>query len=249
MKKLALILALLVLPAAARAGKRFKMPKLTRQLLLVVTPTWSSTDGYLARFERGDKGPWKPVGSPIAITVGKGGLGWGYGLHPDDVPMERQGPLKAEGDGRAPAGAFKIGGLWGYADKAPAGATLPYTQSTAKTFCVDDPKSKLYNQIVDDTGEKAWKTAETMKRTDPAYTWVVRVEHNAKPIVPGQGSCIFLHAHPGAAADPTTGCTAMTLKDLEELVKWLKADAQPILVQLPKEDYEKLTDEWKLPKL
>jgi D-alanyl-D-alanine dipeptidase len=248
MKKLAIVLALLVFPSLATA-KKFRMPKTTKQLVLVVTPSWTSTDGYLARYERGDKGPWKKVGEPVPVTIGKGGLGWGYGLHPDDFAMEHPGPLKGEGDGRAPAGIFKLGGLWGYADKPPAGATLPYTPSTAKTFCVDDPKSKLYNQIVEQPdGEKPWHTAEAMRRSDGAYTWVVRVEHNAKPIVAGQGSCIFLHAHPSAAAEPTTGCTAMAMKDLEELVKWLAADAQPLLVQVPKDEATALVDEWKLPK-
>jgi len=248
MKRIAWVLALVAVTRGAEARK-LRMPKQSKQVVLVVTPTWASTDGYLARFERGDKGPWKKVGEPIAITVGKNGMGWGYGLHPDDLPMERQGPLKSEGDGRAPAGVFKLSRLWGYAAEAPVGATLPYAQSGAKTFCVDDPRSKLYNQIVEDAGDHAWTTAEPMRRADPAYTWVVRVEHNAKPIVAGQGSCIFLHGHPGATAEPTVGCTAMVMKDLEELVKWLRTDAQPILVQLPKEEAALVVEQWKLPKL
>jgi hypothetical protein len=247
MKKLALLLALLV--ASSAQAKKFRMPKTTKQIVLVVTPSWASTGGYLAKFERADKGPWKKVGEPVAITVGKAGMGWGYGLHPDDIPMEHQGPLKAEGDGRAPAGIFKLSALYGYAEKPPEGATLPYKQSTGKMFCVDDPKSKLYNQIVDETVAKEWKTAEPMKRTDAAYTWVITVDHNAKPIVPGQGSCIFLHAQATPTAEPTIGCTAMPLKDVEELAKWLKADAQPILVQLPKDEAAALGEEWKLPHL
>jgi D-alanyl-D-alanine dipeptidase len=244
---LSLLIALWPVPAAA---KKFKFPKTTRQLVLVVTDSWTAPTGKLTRWERVGQGAWKKVGEPVVVSVGRSGLGWGYGLHPDDLPMERQGPLKSEGDGRAPAGAFKLSELWGYAPKPPEGATLPYHPSGGHTYCVDDPRSKLYNQIVEQTGDKQWASAEPMKRLDAAYTWVVTVDHNKKPLVAGQGSCIFLHAHPSPTLSPpppTSGCTALPMTDLETLVKWLTPEADPVLVQLPKDDYEKLQREWKLP--
>jgi D-alanyl-D-alanine dipeptidase len=244
------LVALLVLASAHAQAKRFKFAKNTRQLVMVVTDSWNATSGQLTRWERAGQGAWKQVGRAVPVTVGRAGLGWGYGLHPDDLPLEDKGPLKGEGDGRAPAGAFRLSALWGYADKPPEGATLPYHTSTPKTFCVDDPRSKLYDQIVEQTAEKRWATAEPMRRMDQAYTWVVVVDHNATPVVAGQGSCIFLHAHPSPTETPpppTSGCTAMPLSDVEELARWLKAAAEPVLVQLPKEVYEHLAKEWKLP--
>ena len=38
------------------------------------------------------------------------------------------------------------------------------------------------------------------------------------------------------------------MKDLEVLVQWLANDAQPLLVQLPKDEADPLIAEWKLPK-
>jgi D-alanyl-D-alanine dipeptidase len=240
---LAMLLAL-ALPAQAR---KLKLPKTTRQLVVVVTPSWTATSGRLARFERAGSS-WKPVGEPLDVTVGKMGLGWGYGLS-DDFALERQGPLKGEGDGRAPAGVFKLSGIWGYAEKPPAGATLPYAQSTARSVCVDDPKSKLYNQIVDEPAfGKAWTSAQPMRRSDAALTWAVRVDHNARPVVAGQGACVFLVAHAGEPA-PTVGSTAMPLAALEPLVAWLSASAEPLLVQLPESEYQALIRDLKLPAL
>ncbi len=240
-------MALLLLACATAEARKFRVGKGTRQLVLVTAESWNAPAGKLERWERGATGPWKKVGEPIDVALGKNGLGWGLGLQADDFSMERIGPLKQEGDGRAPAGAFKLEESTGYAPAPPAGATLKYRQATDTLRCVDDPKSKLYNQLVDEKTEpKTWVSAEDMHRADALYTWTIVVEHNRKPVVPGQGSCIFLHA----AATPmasTVGCTAMALPALETLFAWLKADAQPLLVQLPKKEYEQLGDEWKLP--
>jgi D-alanyl-D-alanine dipeptidase len=243
------LLVLLALSSVAEA-KRFRIPKPTKQLILVVTESWTAPRGTLTRWERGEKGPWKKVGEPVDVVVGRSGLGWGLGLHADEIGMDRPGPLKSEKDGRAPAGAFKLGDATGYATAPPAGTTVAYKQATAKLVCVDDPKSKLYNQVVEETPgatEKAWKSAEQMLRSDAQYTWTVAVQHNMKPIVAGQGSCIFLHEWGGPAA-PTEGCTAMPRADIEALLVWLKPDQQPLLVQLPKKEFDSLADDWKLPK-
>src|SRR5687768_9806553 len=106
--------ALIVLLAAQAHAKRFRMPKPTRQLILVTSDGWTAGQGKLQRFERGEKGPWKKVGDSFEVVLGRSGLGWGYGMHPDEASMERAGPLKQEGDGRSPAGIFKIGDAYGY---------------------------------------------------------------------------------------------------------------------------------------
>jgi L,D-peptidoglycan transpeptidase YkuD (ErfK/YbiS/YcfS/YnhG family) len=77
------------------------------------------------------------------------------------------------------------------------------------------------------------------------YRWGIVVEHNWNA-APGQGSCIFIHirAHSGAA---TSGCTAMSEPDLLRIIRWLDASKQPVLVQLPAEEYRRLQKGWGLP--
>ncbi len=51
----------------------------SRQAIVVTTPEWNATTGTLQRFERnGDK--WNRVGAPVAVVIGRSGLGWGRGL-------------------------------------------------------------------------------------------------------------------------------------------------------------------------
>ncbi len=243
------VLALMVLIAGSAEAKRFRMPKTTRQVILVTSDGWGAGQGKLQRFERGEKGPWKATGDPIDVVLGRGGLGWGYGLHPDEISMERTGPLKQEADGRSPAGVFKLGDAYGYSKDPPPGTKIPYHVSGPQLRCIDDPNAKVhYNTIVDEpeNGKPAWRSAEHMKRTDDLYTRLVVVEHNKKPIVPGQGSCIFMHVWGGPQAT-TAGCTAMQLALLETLMAWIDPAMQPLLIQLPRSEYEKLKSEWKLP--
>src|SRR5207247_1768847 len=89
-----------------------------------------------------------------------------------------------EGDGRAPAGAFKLVEATGYAAAPPAGTTLKYRQATDTLRCVDDPKSKLYNQLVDEKIEpKTWASAEDMRRADTLYTWVILVAPSVQLLI------------------------------------------------------------------
>lgn len=248
MRPLAVAVAsLALLTAAPVEAKRFRLPKPTRQLVVVRTESWAATTGTLQRWERAsEKAAWKKVGEPIAVVTGRAGLGWGLGLHPDDTAMDRPGPLKQEGDGRAPAGVFRLGDAWGEAERPPEGTTLAYNHITPSVRCVDDPKSKQYNQLVDEKDvPKSWASAEDMHRTDGLYHWVIVVKHNQSPVVPGQGSCIFVHVSP--EKKPTVGCTAMDKAALETVLAWLKPEEQPLFVQLPEAEYQEQQGRWKLP--
>ena len=72
--------------------------------------------------------------------------------------------------------------------------------------------------------------------------------HNSEPPVPGAGSCIFLHVWESEGA-PTAGCTAMSLADMSEIGGWLAGAAAPMLVQLPRLEYDDLRAAWALPVL
>jgi hypothetical protein len=117
------------------------------QLVTVVTDDWNRFQATLRRYERSPGRAWKSVGPPIDVVLGREGYGWGRGVHGGGAPAGRRGPIKREGDGRSPAGAFEIGTAYGY-EAARAGVSLPYVQATPELRCVDDPKSRHYNRVV-----------------------------------------------------------------------------------------------------
>lgn len=219
----------------------------SRQLLLVVAPNWASRSAQLQRFERPAlDADWQPVGPQIAASLGRAGLAWGRGLHP-----QVSGTVKCEGDGRAPAGIFAVTALFGYgaADSPLACATkLPYLPATPDLKAIDDPASAHYNRIVDQAAvaQPDWVSCEDMLRCDQRYAIGAVVAHNAEPPVPGAGSCIFLHVWENEGL-PTAGCTAMALADMTEIARWLDAAAAPLLVQLPQAEYVAWREAWALP--
>ena len=230
---------------AARPGG--PIPNDTRQLVLVITKDWNSVDGILRTFERRPgSDTWEQAGAPFPIVVGNRGLGWGLGLH---GAIDDSGPKKVEGDKKAPAGVFRLTRAFGYDALETLGISgFPYQQVTANWKCIDDPVSVYYNQLLDqrlvDTVD--WNSHEEMKRTDDLYQLGVVVAHNASPVVPGAGSCIFLHLWRDNGKG-TSGCTAMARNNMMTLLKWLDGGAKPVLVQLPQGAYKRLNEDWKLP--
>ncbi|MDY7232769.1 L,D-transpeptidase family protein [Hyalangium rubrum] len=218
-------------------------------VLVVTTPGWDAPTGHLWMLTRDGDG-WRQLGSPMKVNVGRAGLGWGRGL--SQPPAEARNPIKREGDGRAPAGLFRLGRVRGYGAQPPSGLRLPYAPSTQRSFCVDDGASAAYNQLVDlAQGEKVqWKSAEVLRRKDGVYELLLTVDHNgledAKAVVPGAGSCIFIHIWRGPGK-PTVGCTALEKKEFERVLATL--EPRSLLLQLPEAEYEAARQSWGLPAL
>ncbi|HEX9255760.1 MAG TPA: hypothetical protein VF938_09445, partial [Candidatus Angelobacter sp.] len=187
------------------------------EMIVVTTEGWDSPQGTLRRYERARPGnSWQAVGQPITVMVGKNGLGWGTGALTSPAP-DVGDPVKKEGDGKAPAGVFRLSKTFGYAAQASDGWKMPYISLMPAIECVDDEKSKFYNTLVDTTTVSAdWGSHENekMRRPDDLYRWGILVDHNANPPVAGGGSCIFMHIWRGPG-QPTVGCTAMPQADLE----------------------------------
>ena len=218
-----------------------------RQLVLVLTDGWDATTGTLQRFEI-RRGRWHAVATEAApISVGRNGAAWGLGLH----PAQSQGPQKQEGDGRAPAGVFTLGEAFGYAAKADT--AMPYRPMQATSYCIDVPDSPLYNRIIDTRteGEAAAKGSTEPMRLDLHNDGDVRyreglvIGHNPAA-TPRAGSCIFAHLWrtPG---EPTAGCTAMATETMDSVLAWLRPDARPVFVLLPRAEYTRLAHDWQLP--
>lgn len=242
---LALALSLHAEPGAS-AATAGRLPQdivgLSRQLVIVLADTWDSTNAILYRFDLATQG-WQSAAPPIPVSLGRSGLGWGLGLH----PMPQDGPQKKEGDGRSPAGVFRLLYVFGKASPDDVqGLRMSYVQCTSTLECVDDPKSAYYNRVVDLTNvtQPDWHSAEKMAAPEE-YRLGVAIDQNPDA-TPGAGSCVFLHVW-GAPGKSTSGCTAMALGELEALVVWLDGSAEPLLVQLPKTEYAKFQKLWRLP--
>jgi len=214
-----------------------------REAIVVTTPDWNSSSGTLQRYERNHK-RWKPVGDSIPVVIGTSGMGWASEFLPKDQAPD--GPVKKEGDGRSPAGVFKIGAAFGYDDVKPDWLKLPYIPLTSATECVDDATSEYYNSVVDRTNvaNAGWNSSEKMRQIG-AYRWGVIVDQNPER-QRGAGSCIFLHTWKGLGSS-TAGCTAMDQGQLEKVMTWLNPADRPVMVTLPEAEYKRLRAEWRLP--
>ncbi|HYP89289.1 MAG TPA: L,D-transpeptidase family protein [Polyangiaceae bacterium] len=234
-------------PGLAREGDKAASPvtEANRQLVLVRSPTWWSATAVLQRYERSSSGAWAAAGASTPVNLGRGGMGWGRGLH----TQLKNGPVKAEGDGRSPAGAFALSRAFGVAEQLPQGARdFPYLHSSASTYCVEDARSRYYNQIIDanDVRRSAWEKWSELRRADGLFDWGVIVQQNDPEPRKGAGSCVFLHVWRGPRI-PTSGCTAMPREQIEAVVRWLDPHAEPLLVQLPEPVLQEVRESWHLP--
>lgn len=197
----------------------------TKQLLVVTTKNWSTPVGVLQRYELDDQ-KWHKVGKAIDIKLGRNGLAWGIGLHqiPKDAKL-----IKKEGDGKAPAGIFRLHQAFGY---APYDIEYPYVVYKETDHCIDDVNSRYYNKIVDSTKiQKDYQSHERMKFPKNYYKYGIVVGHNGITegaiSKKGAGSCIFIHIK----SIPTAGCTVMREAQIEEVLQWLDPKDHPLLLQ------------------
>jgi len=213
----------------------------TRQLIVVTSDDWNTTHGQLSFYEHDLKGTWKPVLKDIAVMLGRNGMAWGAGLQPADL---NTGTLKHEGDGKSPAGIFKLTRLFSYGEME---ARMDHIVADSTLFCVDDMNSAYYNQLVNtrDIG-KDWNSAEEMRRTDHQYKFGVVVAYNTESVKKGAGSCIFLHIWK-SPANTTSGCTSMTESNLLSIMQALDKNKNPVLVQMPAKEYCQLKKVYALP--
>lgn len=214
-----------IIPASLRQA----VPSECRQLIVVRPEALDGVSAQLWLLERiPEISPWKTVAGPLPAVVGKKGVSWGSGE--SALPNPGGYPDKKEGDGRSPAGMFRLSGAFGTAAQPPAGARLPWLECTPTLRGVDDVKSKYYNQIVDEATvpDKDWDSAEIMRRDDGAYEMGLVIDHNAGRVA-GAGSCIFLHLWKGPGQG-TAGCTALAREHVWEILTWLDPAKEPRLV-------------------
>jgi D-alanyl-D-alanine dipeptidase len=215
-------------------AKNITIPSETKQLLVVTTANWSTKEGELQRYEKVEN-HWKRIGNRITIVLGRNGLAWGKGLHSTPTNASY---IKKEGDGKAPAGLFSLGNGFGYS-QTNFKMNFPYAVYKTTDHCVDDSNSIWYNQIIDSTKvKKDYKSFEHMKLTNYLYKYGITVNHNPNRVAQA-GSCIFVHIK-SENGKGTAGCTAMREDKIVAILKWLKEEKKPLLLQLPKVEMVKV---------
>lgn len=229
--------------AAAISSPAAGVPADCRQLIVGLADTWDSGEGRIQCFERDGKN-WRAISPPQRVLFGSNGLAWGIGIAGQKEP----GLHKSESDKRAPAGIFALGKVYTYETALPAGADYPFFTVTAADCWIEDPSLPHYNEHirVDSANPPPWFKKQQMKQDDFAHHWKIEIRHNSDPPRPGAGSAIFFHIQRGPNKH-SSGCTTMPQAALLGLIKWLRADAHPHYVLLPRAEYATKWKAWNLP--
>jgi L,D-peptidoglycan transpeptidase YkuD (ErfK/YbiS/YcfS/YnhG family) len=179
------------------------------QLITVESSGRTSTRASLRLWSREGR-CWAPVAGPWTARVGRNGLSGN----------------RREGDGTTPTGTYTIGRTM-YGVAPDPGVRYRYRRIVCGDYWVEDSSSPSYNRFrhvpcgqpppFRVSGERLWQATR-------AYRHFAVVEFNTKPVVPGRGSGIFLHATTGG---PTNGCISLPLAQLRHVLRWLRPEASP----------------------
>ena len=122
---------------------------------------------------------------------------------------------KIEGDGVTPIGCFAIRYILYRSDRIPLPRTgLSVQQIAADDGWCDDPDDKFYNKRV---RLPYLGRTEKLFREDNLYDLIAVLGYNDDPVIPGNGSAIFMHIAQSNYA-PTAGCVALGLPDLRSIL-------------------------------
>ncbi len=245
-----LLLSLLVCVVLSGMA-RGVLPADCRQAVIGISEGWNNSSVTLSLVERDRSGRWARVLGPIPGRLGRSGLVWGLGLHENPAGAT----TKREGDGRSPAGIFRIGGLW-VTNETPVKhhRRLPEVKVGPADLWVSDPRfPQLYNRHVrlEHPASTPWELQEQMRQTDYPHSIKLLICHNkedtpGRPVV-GAGSSIFFHIWRRNGGAPTAGCTSMAEENLRALIARLKPTLKPVYILLPRQEYARLRSTWRLP--
>jgi L,D-peptidoglycan transpeptidase YkuD (ErfK/YbiS/YcfS/YnhG family) len=155
--------------------------------------------------------------------------GWlmaGQGAIP--VALGRGGIIanKREGDGGTPKGTFQPRRLWWRADRSPRPQTfLPVRAIRADDAWCEDANSRHYNRPVK---LGVGHGGDRLMRDDHLYDFIIEIDHNARPIIAGRGSAVFLHLA-RTNFSPTAGCVSMTKSAMLHLLRQIGPDTKIII--------------------
>ena len=135
---------------------------------------------------------------------------------------------RREGDGTTPTGTYRIGRTM-YGNEPNPGVRFRYRRLRCGDWWDEDPTSPTYNSfqhVACGTSPPFAGDSEGMWQQPRPYPYLAVVEYNMRPVVPGKGSGIFLHAQTGG---PTIGCVSLRRDHLRAVLRWLRPADAPVI--------------------
>ena len=129
---------------------------------------------------------------------------------------------KLEGDNCTPTGTFSLGPVYYRNDRVDKPDTKLKTIKINKQmgWC-DDPNNINYNKEI--KLNKKIK-AEKLYKKNKIYDIIIVINYNTRRIIKNKGSAIFIHLTNNYK--PTKGCVALSLNDIEILLKIVKKNSK-----------------------
>ena len=183
-----------------------------RQLITVEAARYKTTAATLRLWRRDGRGCWVSAARPWTARVGWNGLA----------------DRRREGDGTTPTGAFTIGRVM-YGNAPDPGVRYRYRRLACGDWWNEDPRSPTYNtfQHVRCGSRPPFRTTTPgLWQERRAYRHFAVIEFNMRPVVPGRGSGIFLHAQTGSS---TNGCVSVPVGALVTTLRWLDPAKRPLI--------------------
>ena len=209
---LATLVAVVTLAACpANLAEGIETPATARQLITVEAKVARTTYASLRTWARVD-GCWVAVGGPYSARLGKNGLS----------------SNRREGDGTTPTGTYRIGRTM-YGNAPNPGVRFPYRRLRCGDWWDEDPSSPTYNSfqhVPCGTKPPFGGASEGMWQQPRPYPFLAVIEYNMRPVVPGRGSGMFLHAQTGG---PTIGCVSLRRDQLATVLRWLRPESTPVI--------------------
>jgi L,D-peptidoglycan transpeptidase YkuD (ErfK/YbiS/YcfS/YnhG family) len=181
------------------------------QLITVEAARYKTTAATLRLWKRW-KSCWVAVDGPFVARVGWNGLA----------------DRRREGDGTTPTGVYRIGPVM-YGNASNPGVRYRYRRLVCGDWWNEDPRSPTYNtfQHVRCGARPPFRvTTPGLWQEKRAYRHFAVIEYNTRPVVPGKGSGIFLHAQTGSS---TNGCISLPADRLVTVLRWLRPAKKPMI--------------------
>jgi L,D-peptidoglycan transpeptidase YkuD (ErfK/YbiS/YcfS/YnhG family) len=208
---LATLLAAFTAACPSNVANELRPQPAATQLVTVEAATTRTTYASLRSWRR-TGACWTAVGGPYPARLGWNGLS----------------ANRREGDGTTPVGTFRIHATM-YGNEANPGVRFRYRRVRCGDWWDEDPTSPTYNSFQHvPCGRRPpfGVNSEGMWENPRAYPYLAVIEFNMRPVVPGRGSGIFLHAATGRA---TNGCVSLRRGHLRNVLRWLRPGPAPYI--------------------